>query len=389
MLCTMDGTGTREEVLRAFGAGDAEAEELLRYNENVFRVEGLPDDTGFPLADEPFVEAWTGYAAEAERRGVVPTLREELVQLRFPVAEGISATEEYRNAVQRGIPPTGAGAGLLLEEPESLRLFLHPTAAGRIPVLVAENRNDFMALLRALARRNEPDPIPASMGACTIAGYNNWGRVARLRQEFERGELQGVEGSDWATAFRGIRERRELYQDRFILLSAGPYSGVGAAELGLREEVWLKMSRTIRLEHECTHYFTRRLFGSMRNTLLDELIADYVGIVAAAGRYHADWFLRFMGLEDPSAYRQGGRLQNYRGRPALSDGAFLVLQSLVRSAARRLEEVDRELPCRYRAPAGLARMVTALAAFTLDELAGPGAADLVRERLRALSQPPG
>lgn len=46
--------------------------------------------------------------------------------------------------------------------------------------------------------------------------------------------------------------------------------------------------------------------------MLDELIADYAGIVAAWGRYRADWFLRFVGLEDYPRYREGGRLQNYR-----------------------------------------------------------------------------
>ena len=30
----------------------------------------------------------------------------------------------------------------------------------------------------------------------------------------------------------------------------------------------------------------------MRNNILDELVADYMGITAAAGRYRADWFLR-------------------------------------------------------------------------------------------------
>lgn len=72
----------------------------------------------------------------------------------------------------------------------------------------------------------------------------------------------------------------------------------------------------------------------MRNNMRDELIADYQGIVAAnGGRYRADWFLRFIGLEAFPEYRQGGRLQNYRGQPPLSDGAFKILQVLVKDAA--------------------------------------------------------
>ncbi|MEH2229412.1 MAG: hypothetical protein V7K71_07160 [Nostoc sp.] len=101
---------------------------------------------------------------------------------------------------------------------------------------------------------------------------------------------------------------------------------------------WLRLSLIIRLEHECCHYFTRRVFGSMRNNVLDELIADYQGIVAANnGRYRADWFLRFVGLEKFPNYQEGGRLENYRGNPALSDGAFRILQVFVKQAAENLE----------------------------------------------------
>jgi len=87
------------------------------------------------------------------------------------------------------------------------------------------------------------------------------------------------------------RSRKELYQDRFIILSSGPYSGVAAAEMGVPEDEWRRISLTIRLEHECAHYLTRQILGSMRNSLLDELIADFAGIVAATDRYRADWFL--------------------------------------------------------------------------------------------------
>lgn len=374
------GTGVRERVLRGFGAGDAEVAELLAYNENAFRLEGAPGPDAFPLPDEPFVEAWAGYAAQAERRGVLPVLREHLVQLRFPVRAGISQTEDYLAATRRGVLPGGdRDGGLALEARAALRLFLHPTAAGRIPVLVAGTRADFVALLRALARRNEPDPVPASMGATAIGGYVNWGRVAELRRRFEAGELDAGGAADWGAAFRWVRERRELYQDRFVLLAPGGYSGVAAADLDLAEEEWLRMSLAIRLEHECAHYFTRRVLGSMRNALHDELIADYAGLVGAVGRFRADWFLRFMGLEAPSAYRPGGRLESYRGSPPLSKHALAVLQALVRSAALNLEQADRRLRSVPAAEPSMPLMLLALASFTLEELATREAADRLVE----------
>ena len=101
--------------------------------------------------------------------------------------------------------------------------------------------------------------------------------------------------------------QRGLYQDRFLILSTGPYSNVAAREVGLSDSRWRETSTAIRLEHECTHYFTLRVFGSMRNNLLDELIADFMGITAADGRYRSDWFLRLReGTRDERLFARSG-----------------------------------------------------------------------------------
>jgi hypothetical protein len=315
--------------------------------------------------------------------GAWAALRDVLVQLRFPVAEGISADPAYAAATRAGAPAP-EGGGVELEAPGALRLFLHPTAAGRIPVLLAGTMDDFRTLVRALTRKNEPAPLPASMGACMVAGYNNWERVARVRRAWEAGEIELDGAGDWSAAFRALRERRELYQDRFVVLGPGPYSGVPAGEMGMGEDEWRARSVQIRLEHECAHYFTRRVLGSMRNNLLDELIADYVGIASAAGGFRPTWFLRFMGLER-DGYRDGGRLQNYRGD--LSDAAFAVLQPLVRAAARAVETADAEHPGLCATAGGRARAIVALAGLTLEEMAADGGADRIAARMagRALA----
>lgn len=355
----------RAEILRAFGAGEAETDELLAYNRSLFDV---PASVDLPLPDEPFVEAWRRYADEARMRGVLPVIREHLVQLRFPVTEGVSTGEAYQAAIRRGVLPEQADE-LCLEDADGLRLFIHPTPAGAVPVLLASRRADFEALVRALTKKNEPVPLPASMGACMVGGYNNWGRVAELRRAWEAGEVQADGAGDWGAAFGVLRARKELYQDRFILLSGGAYSGVPAEAMGLEPDEWSRASVTIRLEHECAHYFTRRVLGSMRNNLLDELMADYAGIVAAAGRYRADWFLRFCGLEEGDGCRAGGRLWNYRGDPPLSAAAFAVLQRLVRAAAREVERYDAGLPAEARTPEGRARVLLAMAGLTLEQIA--------------------
>jgi hypothetical protein len=105
----------------------------------------------------------------------------------------------------------------------------------------------------------------------------------------------------------------------------------------------------------------------MRNNVLDELIADYAGMVAATGAFRAAWFLRFLGLEDYPRYRDGGRLDLYRGDPPLSDGAFHRLHEVIRAAAETLERFG----VRGCTLSERALVLSALASLRLDDLAAP------------------
>jgi len=334
-------TELRRHVLQQMGATAEQAEELLRYNESSFE---LPGELKLPLPDEPFVATWRLFAAECQREGSIAFLAQHLPQLRFPVAQGMSDTAEYLAATRKGAP--AAFFECHLRAPERCRIVIHRTSAGHIPLIITEVREDFVYLVQSLTKRNEPVPIPPSMGACMVAGYNNWYRVGLLREQ----------GWDMPR----IIPQKDLYQDRFIILSDGPYSNVSADSLGLDEQQWRAASLIIRREHECAHYFTRRVFSSMRNNLLDEMLADYCGILAACGKFRKDWFLAFLGLSDYPLYRQGSRLENYRGEPQLSDGAFTILQRLVYEAAGHLDALTAR-----HGPVPLMK----LARYTMEEIA--------------------
>ncbi len=366
----------RARVLAELGAGPVEIEELLRYGDNVF-CRDREEDLSFPLADEPFVSAWEGYAECNRATGSISFLSASLVQLRFPISPGISQLPVYGDVTLRGRDPgeVAEASGIQLAAPERCQIVIHLTAAGRIPLLIAGEREDFVTLVRAFTRRNEPDPVPDSMGACMVAGYNNWSRIKLLRQAWERANPEAEGG--WGAEFRRILPQKDLYQDRFIILSNGPYSDVPASAMGISDQEWRRVSLIIRREHECTHYFTRRVYSSMRNHLLDELLADFCGIAAVAGTFRADWFLRFVGLDHYPRYREGARLQNYRGDPPLSDSAFEILQRLVMLAAVNLERWSQQQgTCERACSPADPRLLMRLARFTLEELASSSTAIL-------------
>ena len=212
------------------------------------------------------------------------------------------------------------------------------------------------------------------MGACIVSGYNNWGRIAAARTVWAAESNSDYSETAWAAVFATLVTQRERYQDRFILMSEGPYSGVAADRVGLRAHEWRTASMTIRLEHECAHYVTKRLFGLMQHNLLDELVADYAGVTAAIGVFKPAWFQQFMGIEDENAYRSGGRLENYRG-PALSDAAFALVRCMVRRASEHLGHFDRTV----RIPADLPGPLVLAAIFDtgLERLAAADGADVL------------
>ncbi len=372
----------RRAKLVALGASGSEADELLAYGCNRFVGQAvLP----FPTTDEPFVPVWCDYTHEAAGRGVFPVLREKLVQLRFPIREGISGEEAYRAATLKGNFPDPEQTALEVIDPGGLKLFLHATPAGRIPVLTVRERSDFVVLVRALSQRNEPGPVPESMGATMVSGLNNWDRIARYRRAWETEHPTEAATGGWPAEFSLLIPRRELYQDRLIILSEGEYSGVAAERVGMTDEAWRAASLIIRREHEGVHYFTKRLFGSMNNAVHDELLADYAGIAAAAGSFRADWFLLFMGLEDYPNYRWGGRLQNYLGDQQPGARVFTILARLIKEAAENIELFDTRMrKAKGAAAPGLTAMLLVIAALHLEELASADAERLLGEKLSAV-----
>lgn len=361
----------RASILENYGANSSEIEELLVYNQTFFDHDACQISQQFPLESECHIASWKDYIAESKKIGVFETLKQKLVQLNFPIQEGISQTEAYRAAILKGKNPNliAEATGLVLKEPEKLRLNIYPSLAGEIPVLLPNNREDFQLLVQSLTKRSEPVSILSSMGACMVSGYNNWDRIRRYRQEWEKDNPIDVSEAKWELEFKRLIPLKYLYQDRFIILSDGFYSNILPQDIGLSDSVWRRLSLTIRLEHECTHYFTKRVFKSMRNNVLDELIADYRGIIAATGKYRADWFLHFMGLESFPNYRDSGRLENYRGQPVLSNGAFKILQALVKDAAKNIEHFDSQQVSQSKLRNSQTLILIALTHLTLEELA--------------------
>lgn len=364
----------RRATIAACGGRGAVLDEVLAYCESPFDTAAL-GPVRFPLADEPHVDAWRRYAA-AGGDALWPYLQARLPQLRAPIREGISATDAYARLVRRGEPVGEADlGGTLTLESTALRLEIPDHPAGALPVLVAPTRGDFERIYRALVCRSEPAPVSPAVNAQMIAGLVNWDRVHRVRASWAAGRDADEAAREWPQEMKRIAASEpERFYDRLILLCDAPYGGRQAREYGLdlATGAWVSASMRLRLEHEFTHYATKRVYGSMRLNLLDELIADAMGMTAALGGFRAHWFLTALGLSSPPP-GPGARVHTYRG--TLSDDAFRVACVLTARAAAALDVAT----ARLYDPGARARYLLAVTAQTLDGLAAPGAQARVDE----------
>jgi len=364
-----DENRIRSDLLQSIGGDPSSVAEVMNYCENPFKCQSLPDCPVLPLPEEGHLIDWRHYVV---RQGDDPFgfLQERIPQLSIPVQDGISSTDRYADVVQRGKPfETKHFQGkLALKRPDLFRLLIQDHSAGALPVLMVPERKDFETIVHALAHRNEPKEISPSVNAQMVAGLINWDRVHRYRSSWRKSLTQAPSAKAWAMEMRRVSLLESWrFLDRFIIATIHPYSSVSAKELGLPfgEEEWLQRSTVLRLEHEFTHYATKRLFGKMRLNLLDEILCDWAGITRAMGEFSSQWFLQLLGLERRGDIRPDGRIHTYRQK--LSDPAFQLLAHVTGEAGRGLEALHRS---HYR-ELQRDQFFLALTAMTLELLACP------------------
>lgn len=320
--------------------GTTFSEALNSYLENKFclQVEG---ESAF-FSDEPGIAFWKYFSAKIIYGDeVFFELKKCYPQLNFPIEKDVDKTELYCDYVSRGkFECIDLPFGLKLENRYGIKFDLYDSIAGKIPVFIIPNSNDFVTIMQSLLHKNNPVPIPQSMGAVMINGIVNRERLNSLKKDWLKKNPFG----DWNKEFsEKILPEKEFYKDKLVFLSAKPYSNVPCEQLGLESSIWMSYAISIRREHECTHLYTLKKYGKACNNLHDELIADYVGIVKTMGSYRKKWMLKFMGLEEYPNYRTGARLENYIKESNLSDADFQQLITVVKKAIDTLDLFDQEI----------------------------------------------
>ena len=244
-------------------------------------------------------------AGSTEQHAGEPNVLRALAQ-RFPqlyVAPAEGAQDAHRLASGRGIAPEGATLshfqGSSLDELREVG-----TPAGPVEVLFLANRSDFETFLQIIGYKSNPVPIARTVGAITYRGLADWGKVA---DAFAAYVASG--GDDWGGEFARLAKEPGAFRSELVVISEGPYSNVPADETPYAPDEWLRVSRDIRLHHECAHVVCRRTMPDDVLPVWDEVTADAVGLLAAIGRYDDLLAARFLGVGENGF--SGGRLAEY------------------------------------------------------------------------------
>jgi hypothetical protein len=314
------------------------SDELLLYFQNKFCSQKAR--SVIELNDKPSIDSWESYSEKYSEKEAFQVLQNCYPQLRFPIKEGINKEQEYINAVLKGKTVfTSSNNYLALIDPMGIKVIIHDSIAGKIPVVIVPNNQDFVKIVQCIVHRNNPIPVPNSMGALLVNGVNNWERIQSLKINW----LTKYPPGDWGREFsKNILPNPDLFKDKLIILSAKPYSNVPANQVGMLEESWHSLSHLIRLEHEFTHLYTLKKYGFASNNLHDELVSDYIAIAKTVGVYKKEWMLKFMGLENYPSYRKGARLENYARDIGKSATNFRQLISVIYKAICNIAIFDSQ-----------------------------------------------
>jgi len=347
------------------------SEELKTYLSNKFKS----NKTILSFENETGIEYWEDLAKKiTEDKLLFNELKKCYPQLNFPIELGIEEKEEYKDVVLKGKTENIKLPSVLrLNDPKNITLKIGEIIAGKIPILTVPDQEDFIKILQCLIYKNNPKPVPQSMGAVLINGLNNWQKIANLKSDWSADHNV----DNWSKEFYlNILPNYSLYKDKLIIISTKPYSNVSAKQLGLNESLWLSYSISIREEHECTHLYTLKKFGIASNNLHDELIADYIGIVKTIGKYNKSWMFMFMGLENYPKYRQGARLENYVSDDKLSKDDFIKLVEIIKMAIENISIFD-ESAGKLQSNIDQMFRIDALCETSLEELSSTNGASLL------------
>lgn len=188
------------------------------------------------------------------------------------------------------------------KEPEKVKLEIFDSFAGKVPIISTHSDEDFESLVQNIVFKDKPYPHLKAQGAQFVFGKNN----------------------------------------HFIILSHKPYSNTPAESMGLGCGLWREKSYRIRKYHECAHLYTKQKFGSARNNLHDELIADFCGVWTAFSEYRAEWFIKFLAQGRLKIYVEGLSLESAAVIEKLASQASVWIESWTKSDDfAKLSEIER------------------------------------------------
>jgi hypothetical protein len=231
---------------------------------------------------------------------VIEGLAPRFPQLYVAPAEGNE--DAYKKAALKGEPPQDSSLSHFEgSDMDWLRVF--DTQAGQVEVLFLKKRHDFENFLRCIGRRAQPVEIPSTIGAITYTNLADW---QRINQGIAKGMAEGLNATE---AFKALTADPANFRVALVAISEGPNSAVPAEKTPYDERTWLKISRDIRTYHELGHFVCRRVMPDDKPAVLDEVTADFNGIVHALGHYDASLAALLLGVNDSGYY--GGRLEEY------------------------------------------------------------------------------
>lgn len=233
---------------------------------------------------------------------MIEKIAERYPQLYIAPREGASAGEEFRARAKEGLTDAGTLAHFIGSPADKYAEMRTP--AGTVEVLSFGLREDFVTALQILKYRCEPAEIGEDTDSAMLTGITDWGRVRAHRAAY-----LATGCTDWEKERRRFTADRSACTSPLLLLSPGPYKGISAAEAGMPEEKWERVSLSIRRYRELALYLCAQKWQAKRNPGWDPIMAECIGIFGTLRTYDDVLAKKFLSDPTPQALRAVDALQ--------------------------------------------------------------------------------
>lgn len=212
-------------------------------------------------------------------------------QLRLPISEGMSKSDQYKRVALRGLEVEDKQNNFV---PSSEDLLIHTTfESNPVELLFIRNRENFEHFIQIMAYRCEPHEIARKSSVFTLTEVINWSKIKAHKREYLK-----LGGKDWEKELDSFMSNRKNYTETLIVVGFKEEDSYENICSKLQEGKEFRVYSKIKLFTQYAGFIATRKVLRKKEKILNYLLNQCIGLVSAAGEYDIEIAKALSGYEE-------------------------------------------------------------------------------------------